>query len=67
MITSTGVGVEQFYHALKTVIAEDASNNFYVEVLLAATDYTNFVQMMNHYKREHPKHKSWYIFRKYHT
>lgn len=50
-----GVSVEQFFDALKTLQAKDPENNFYVEVLLSVTEYSNFIDMMKHYKAEHCK------------
>ena len=33
----------------------DSDTSFYVEVLLSVTDFTNFIDMMKHYKAEHSK------------
>ena len=57
IIIDSGVTVDQFYEALKRQVDSNPENSFYVEVLLAATDFAIFVEMMKHYKRDHPKLK----------
>ena len=49
LIEKCGVTVEQFVGALQT---ERDSSEFYVQVLLSVTEYSNFIDMMKHYKRE---------------
>ena len=56
LISSSGYTTEQFYTALQAKTKEeDAECEFYVEMLLAVTDFTQFVQMISHYKRDHVK------------
>ena len=55
VIGMCGVSVDQFFNALKSMQEKDADNSFYVEVLLSVCDYTNFIDMMKHYKAEHCK------------
>ena len=57
IIVDSSVTVQEFYDALKRQIETDPESSFYVEILLAATDYTSFIDMMKHYKRDHHKLK----------
>lgn len=52
IINSCNLSVESFFAALKTITDQDPDNSFYVEVLLSVTDFTNFIDMMKHYKKE---------------
>ena len=36
---------------------ESQEGQFYVQVLLSVTEYSNFIDMMKHYKKEHPTEK----------
>ena len=59
LISTSGFNTEQFYGALKaSTEKEDEEAEFYVEMLLAVTDFTQFVHMINHYKRDHVN-KEW--------
>ena len=49
--------MEQFYTALKAAHEADEDAGFFVEILLSVTDYANFVDMMKHYKKDHPSQK----------
>lgn len=44
IVADQGLTVEGFFSALKEVQA--GSENFYVQLLIALTEYENFVQMM---------------------
>jgi hypothetical protein len=57
IIEKCEVGVEEFFNALSSVVEKDADNKFYLEVLLSVTDFSNFMDMMKSYKREHAKPK----------
>jgi len=46
--------VEEFFNALKSAQEKDEDAGFYVDILLSVTDFANFVDMMKHYKRDHP-------------
>lgn len=58
LIVECGVGVQEFFDALKMIVEKDDDNKFYVEVLLSVTDYQNFLDMMKSYKAEKGK-KEW--------
>ena len=56
IIADCGVSSEQFFNALKNNYDDDETDTaFYVEMLLAVTDYSNFVDMIKHYKRDQKK------------
>ena len=55
IIADCGVSNEQFFTALKNKYDDDDDAAFYVEMLLAVTDYSNFVDMIKHYKRDQKK------------
>ena len=56
LIADSGYTTEQFYNALQAKVKEDDHEcAFYVEMLLAVTDFEQFVQMIAHYKRDHVK------------
>ena len=56
LIQECGVEVAAFFEALKTLNdrPESQEGQFYVQVLLSVTEYSNFIDMMKHYKKEHP-------------
>ena len=56
LIVECGVGLEEFFAALKSLNEkpESQEGQFYVQVLLSVTEYSNFIDMMKHYKKEHP-------------
>lgn len=46
--------VDTFFNALKEVSAnQDSDSSFYVQMLIAVSEYPNFVQMMQSYKMGH--------------
>jgi len=46
IIDSCGVSVEQFFNALKEAQEASEETDFYVQVLLSVTEYSNFIDMM---------------------
>jgi hypothetical protein len=46
------VEVEKFFHALEK-LQGDGETHFYVQVLLSVTEYSNFLDMIRHYKADH--------------
>ena len=50
LITECGVSVQEFFKALQAEKDEDPQCEFYVEVLLSVSDYTQFLLMMKDYK-----------------
>ena len=57
MINDVGCNTEQFFAALKNKHEEDEDAAFYLEMILAVTEFSQFVQMIQHYKRDHVKPK----------
>ena len=55
IIADCGTTVEKFFEILKNESEQMGEPSFYVELILAITDYHNFVDMMKHYKKEHQK------------
>ena len=55
IIEQCGVSVEAFFDALKEMQEQTSESDFYVQVLLSITDYQNFIDMIKHFKAEHPK------------
>ena len=52
LVTECGVSTEQFFTALKQDFASDSESAIYVEIILAAAEYENFVEMMRSYKQK---------------
>lgn len=52
IIEDCGVSVEKFFNAMKEAQAQSEENDFYVQVLLSVTDYSNFIDMMKQFKQE---------------
>lgn len=52
IIDSCGVSVEQFFNALKEAQEASEETDFYVQVLLSVTEYSNFIDMMKQFKQE---------------
>ena len=57
IVESCEVKPEDFFNALKRESEKSDDCAFYVEILLAVTEFQNFVDMMKHYKRDHPPQK----------
>ena len=49
LVGECGCTNERFFEVLKR--NEDGETELYLEIILAAADYTNFIQMMQHYKQ----------------
>ncbi len=54
IIAKSGTTVEQFFVALKEESEKDKEGeaSFAIQVILSVTEYSNFVDMIKHYKRE---------------
>ena len=50
LVTECGCSTEEFFQALKQ--DRDGETQMYVEIILAASEYTNFVEMMRSYKQK---------------
>jgi hypothetical protein len=50
LVTQCGCSTEEFFQALKQ--DRDGETQMYVEIILAASEYTNFVEMMRSYKQK---------------
>ena len=57
IIEKCGISVEQFFQALKDQQEKDGEGeaSFYIQVILSVTEYSNFIDMIKHYKAEHKK------------
>ena len=52
IITESGCTSEQFFNTLKADFDSDGESAIYVEIILAAAEFENFVEMMRSYKRQ---------------
>ena len=50
LVTECGCSSEQFFQALKQ--DRDGETQMYVEIILAASEYENFIEMMRSYKQK---------------
>jgi hypothetical protein len=50
LVTECGCTTEQFFQALKK--DADGETQLYVEIILAAAEYENFIEMMRSYKKK---------------
>lgn len=50
LVEQCGCSTEDFFQALKQ--DRDGETQMYVEIILAASEYTNFVEMMRSYKQK---------------
>ena len=50
LVTECGCTSEQFFQALKQ--DRDGETQMYVEIILAASEYENFIEMMRSYKQK---------------
>lgn len=55
LIKQCDVTVERFFEIVKEKSKDkDSEASLFVQILLSVSEYTNFVEMMRAYKREHP-------------
>lgn len=54
LVQESGTTVDQFFRALKQDYESDGESAIYVEMILAVADFSNFIEMMQSYKRNHP-------------
>ena len=52
MVTECGCTTDQFFQSLKNE-GPNGENAIYVDIILAAAEYSNFIEMMNYYKSNH--------------
>ena len=54
IIKSCDISVEKFFEIIKQKSQEeDSEAKIFVTIMLSVSEYTNFVEMMRAYKREH--------------